>query len=94
MTEEQRTKWLKVMSNEFMSSEESGNDSDDDIILHPIPWRSKYVSKMFAKIDAYNNRSKSSQARRQKKNRIVGSSSSRPCPTADYSVPDWAIAKH
>ena len=62
MTEEQRTKWLKVMSNEFMSSEESGNDSDVDIILHPIPWRSEYVSKMFAKIDAYNNRSKSSQA--------------------------------
>ena len=58
-----------------MSSEASGNDSDDSIIVHPIPWRSEYVSRMFKKIDAYSDKKKSSQARRQTKNRIVGSPS-------------------
>ena len=72
-----------------MSSEASGNDSDDSIIVHPIPWRSEYVSRMFKKIDAYSDKNKSSQARRQTKNRIVGSPSTRHCPTGD-NVPEWA----
>ena len=37
LTEESRQKWLKVMINEMMSSEDSGDD--DAMIVHPIPWR-------------------------------------------------------
>ena len=32
----------------FMSSEESEGES---LVVHPIPWRSQYVGRMFNKID-------------------------------------------
>lgn len=60
-----------LKKNSYMSSEESGDD--DSMIIHPIPWRSAYVSKMFDKIDVFNNSKKSCQAKRQMKKRIVGS---------------------
>ena len=34
LTPDQRTKWLNVMKNSYMSSEESGDD--DSMIIHPI----------------------------------------------------------
>ena len=68
-----------------MSSEESG--SDDENIVHPLVWRSPYVSTMFEKIDAYIERKKSPQARRQMKKRITGSDSLRPEP---LECPGWA----
>ena len=36
MTSAQRDKWLKVMTTELMSSEES---EDDSIVVRPLPWR-------------------------------------------------------
>lgn len=48
MTNAQQEKWLKVVTTELMSSEES---EGDDIVVHPLPWRSKYVTNMFEKID-------------------------------------------
>ena len=51
LTEEIRQKWLKVVINEIMSSEESGDE--ESIIVHPIPWHSDYVTGMFKKIDEY-----------------------------------------
>lgn len=88
MNEQQKQKWLTVMTNEFMSSEESG--SDDDIVTHALPWRSEYVTRMFLRIDAYNKERKSRQAIRQTKQRRPGSDSTRPCPIPEY--PDWAVA--
>ena len=61
-----------------MSSEES--DEDDSIIIHPLPWRSEYVNKMFKKIDDYSYARKSSQAKRQLKPRKIGLPSSRAYP--------------
>ena len=74
----QRTKWLSV------TSEESGDD--DFIVLHPLPWRSAYITKMFSKIDAYIISKKSSQAKRQMKCRRLGDPSCQP-----RDAPDWAI---
>ena len=88
MTNAQQEKWLKVVNTELMSSEES---EGDDIVVHPLPWRSKYVTNMFEKIDAYCIRKKSSQARRQTKFRKIGSPSSRPQPN-DQGIPDWALS--
>ena len=88
LSEEQKAKWLKVMQNEYMSSEESGDD--DTIVVHPIGWRSEYVNKMFQRIDAYCSSKKSSQARRQTKKRVTGSISSRPKPAV--STITWAIS--
>ena len=72
-----------------MSSEESGEE--DSIIVHPLPWRSEYVNKMFSRIDEYCNKKKSSQALRQMKTRIAGTSSSRPKPVDTLGI-SWAFA--
>ena len=88
MTSEQQEKWLKVVTTELMSSEES---EGDDIVVHPLLWRSKYVNNMFGKIDAYCTRKKSSQAKRQTKCRKSGPPSSRPQPS-DPDIPDWALS--
>ena len=87
LTEKQRTKWLAVVKNELMSSEES--DDDDVIVVHPLPWRSEYVDKMFKKIDEYCFSNKSPQGKRQTK-RITGSPSR---PTPACMEPVWAFKK-
>lgn len=88
LTKEQKKKWLAVITKEFVSSEESGGE--DEIIVHPLSWRSKYVSSMFTKIDTSIERKKSPQARRQMKRRTTGASSARPEP---LNAPDWAVTK-
>lgn len=88
LTEEARQKWLKVVSNEMMSSEESG--TEDTIVVHPLPWRSKYVTGMFNKVDQYSNARKSPQARRQMKARSTGSESTRAAPP---DLPSWALKR-
>ena len=70
-----------------MSSEESG--SEDENIVHPLPWRSKYLSTMFEKIDVYIEQNKSPQARHQMKTHTTGSNSLRPEP---LEYPEWAKA--
>ena len=72
-----------------MSSEESGEE--DSIIVHPLPWRSEYVNKMFSRIDEYCNKKKSPQALRQMKTRIAGIPSSRPKPVDTLGI-SWAFA--
>ena len=48
--EVQKQKWLKVMTNEFMSSEESEVEDGSDItIVYPLPGRSSYCNNMFKK---------------------------------------------
>lgn len=89
LTEDQKKKWLLVITNDYMSSEESGED--DSIIIHPLPWHSEYVTKMFKKIDAYFENKKSPQAKRQMKRRVYGMTSSRPQPVVDEIVSRWAI---
>ena len=86
LTEDQRKKWLTVITNDYMSSEES---EDEKIVVHSIPWRSNYVNRMFKKIDDYSTDKKSPQARRQMKDRIAGSPSTRCCPGSD--APEWSL---
>ena len=74
-----------------MSSEESG--LDDTIIVHPLPWRSQYVGKMFTRIDQYTQSKKSPQALRQMKSRAMGAQSNRPRPDPIDKFPSWAINK-
>lgn len=86
LTEQARQKWLKVVTNEMMSSEESGDE--DTMIMHPLPWRSDYVTSMFRKIDAYAQARRSPQARRQMKSRSEGSVSARSAPP---DLPSWSL---
>ena len=89
LTEEQRTKWLAVVKNDLMSSEES--DEEDSIVVHPLPWRSEYVNRMFQKIDEYSYSKKSPQAKRQTKTRVTGIPSRRVVPP--IMEPIWAFKK-
>ena len=57
------------MKSEFMSSEESENDT---LIVYPLPWQLNYVNVMFKKIDFYCVWIKSSQSKRQRKERKLG----------------------
>lgn len=86
LTEDQRAKWLSVMTNDYMSSEES--EEDDVMTIHPIPWRSEHVNQMFQRIDSFCNSRKSPQARRQMKQRTTGRPSNRTQPS---SAPEFAV---
>ena len=68
-----------------MTSEESGDD--DAMIIHPLPWRSDHVNRMFSKIDGYIASKRSAQAKRQMKARKFGT----PVPPAN--APEWAVSK-
>ena len=85
LTEIQKQKWMKVMTNDFMSSEE--ND-DDNTIIRPLEWRSTYVNEMFTRIGSFSQNKKSPQAKRQTKTRVYGQPSSRSCP---MDSPGWAV---
>lgn len=74
------------MTNDYMSSEESGED--DTIIIHRPQWRSDYVTAMFDRIDTYRTKTKSPQAIRQMKKRTIGPDSNHTQPCA---APSWAV---
>ena len=86
LLDKQRLKWLKVMANDYMSSEESSKD--ETITVHRSEWQSEHVTKMFERIEAYTATFKSAQARRQTKKRTIGAHSRR---TQPYDAPAWAI---
>ncbi len=81
----QHKKWLSIMTNEFISSEESENET---MLVHSLP---DYVNRMFKGIDNHCVQKKSPQAKRQMKPRVVGSISTRSRPGGD--VPAWALRK-
>ena len=87
-----REKWEKVLTLDFMSSEDSGSDEGDEIlIIRPIPCRSSKVDRMFSDLDQKTFEDKSPRARRQMKQRKVGIPSKRPRPTHDC-IPQWALS--
>ena len=87
--EKEKEKWNKVMTAEMMSSEES-NGEDDVVIVKPLTWRSGRVTRFFKELDQAGIDSKTSQAKRQRKERVMGSvESMRPMPSA--SLPSWAF---
>ena len=73
-----------------MSSEES-DGADDAIIVKHLPWRSLKVTRFFKELDQTGTESKTMQAKRQKKQRVMGSNKSeRPMPAV--TLPSWAYA--
>ena len=90
--EGQHEKWRKVLVIEYMSSEESGVDDDNEVIIvKPLPWRSSYVNQMFRRLDDKVIAEKSPQSRRQMKKRVTGEPSIRSKPTGS-EIPSWAVA--
>ena len=78
----------------FMSSEESGTEDDEDVlIVKDLLWRSNIVDRFFQNLD--EKEEKSSQAKRQSKKRIRG----RPDMASDrpkrimHDSPSWVFAE-
>ena len=83
--------WDKVMTISMMSSEESGNDGEDEILLvHPLTFRSGKVDRFFSMLDEKALQGKSAQARRQMKKRVQGDVSHRDLPVG-HCFPKWAL---
>ena len=85
---------MAVLTLDFMSSEESNDDSDDELedtyIVRELPWRSSKVD-VFIQLDEETKRSMSKQSKRQQKKRIYSEEpSSRPIPSGKFS--SWAVA--
>ena len=86
--ERQRTHWQAAIIKELMSSEESGNEGDEDVIhVKPLPWRSEVVNKMMTKLDEKINQGRSAQAKRQLKQRVPSLMESSRAKPQDESKP-------
>ncbi len=87
----EKDEWLKVMTVELMSSEESDYDNNEEVIVvHPLPWLSDKVVNFKQTLDLEIKKDKTPQARRQMKQRIVGTPSARPLK---HGLPSWVLNK-
>lgn len=80
------------MKTEYMSSEESDVDGEEDVLrVHDLPWRKPSVKRMFNTLDSESVKRKTPQSKRQMKRRVMGGVSSRSKPV---SIPKWATASN
>ena len=90
--EERLKKWMSVMVNDFMSSEESCEE--DMFVIRPLPWRSFKVNEFFGRLDMTSQTLRSCQSQKMRKKRDSGEPSERPCPIAKYGKPLlWAFSR-
>ena len=79
-----------MLISDFMSSEESDDENEDIIIVKPLVWRSERVTQFLQWLDEKCNDVKTTQAKRQRKQRVASSGMSvRPKPVAN--LPGWAF---
>ena len=80
-TDEEKQMWLSIINSALMSSDSSGEDDGEEVIIvHPLPWISADVTAFKKKLDDQIAQEKSPQARRQMKRRVSGPFSRRSCP--------------
>ena len=84
----ERKKWEKVFIPDMMSSEESDQENDHNMVVRELPFRHERVTSYFHAIDEATYKTRSSQAVRQRKNRVLQGVSSRPIPSG---VPKWSL---
>ena len=88
-SETAKEKWKEIIIPEMISSEESDSENEDVIIVKPLIWRSQKVMGTFRELDAANESTKTKQARRQRRKRVIGAvPSERSKPD---NVPKWAL---
>ena len=77
---------MKIMTKDFMSSEESGEEELDDgekrqvLLIKPLRWRAVKVNRFFQKMDSKMAKYKTKQAKQQTLPRMIGSYSTRSQP--------------
>lgn len=90
MPETEKEKWGKVFCVDMMSSEESDTENNEIIIVKSLPWRNSKVTQFFQSIDEKGTESKTIQAKRQRKQRVIGTlASQHPKPLGN--IPTWAF---
>ena len=85
---------MSVLVPEFVSSDYSCSDSEDDheqlLVTQPLEWRAQKVTDFFYQLDQYAKDSKSAQARKQTKTRVLSDTSSmRSKPSGKF--PSWGM---
>ena len=86
LSESQKELWLKVLTKDFMSSEESGeedigNDTTRRVLfIKQLKWRSSGVNRFFNKLDQKLDKAKSEHAKQQTLPRVLGHFSCRSKP--------------
>ena len=91
--DERLKKWMNVMVNDFMSSEESCEE-DDTFVIRPLPWRSFKVNEFFGRLDTTSKTHRSSQSQKMRNGREPGEPSERPCPITKYGKSLlWAFSR-
>ena len=90
LTPEAKNKYETILTLDFMSSDASGEDSDDEVLyVGTLSWRSPRAKKILYSLDNQCHQGKSSQALRQSKKRVASNRpSNRPKP---HSAPSWAV---
>ena len=77
---------MKIMTKDFMSSEESGEEELDDgvkrqvLLVKLLRWRALKVNRFFQKMDSKMAKYKTKQAKQQTLPRMIGSYSMRSQP--------------
>ena len=88
-TSQEKQDWSQIMKIDVMSSEESGEEGGEEVIVsRPLPWLSANVTQFFRQLDDEGVKRKSPQAKRQMKTRKCGLPSTRPKPTTE-AFPSW-----
>ena len=50
--EEEKALWNKIMTTDFMSSDENGTDNGEEVLISkPLPWESTVVKRFKRKLD-------------------------------------------
>lgn len=85
-------RWQRAMTLDFMSSEESANDSDEEnenFTIKPIPWRLEKLNDFFRnKLDPITSNKK---GKRMRQPRVDGSPTNRPAPVRRYRDCLWTL---
>jgi len=89
LTDTQINLWKKVLTKEFMSSEESEEEDAADhadgnkravLAIKPLAWRAPKVDRFFKRLDHKTTKRKSKQSKQQMLPRVIGRQSSRARP--------------
>ena len=87
-----KEKWSKILAAELISSEESGSDDGEQVlVVHALLWRSSKVDHMFRSLDKTAVSQRSPQGRCQLKRRVLAHPQL-DTQTQVEGIPKWAIS--
>ena len=77
----------------IMSSEESGQEGDEVILVKTLPWRSDQVNKLLKQLDQKISAERTPQVRRQVIRRVIASEPSSRSVPDEETLPCWLFSE-